>query len=356
MALSHPVGEGCDASAGDTLRRERRGPELPIFACLLYIFVEMQDWDDIRVFLAAARAGSLSGAARHLGTSQPTVSRRIAALEERYKVSLFDRHRDGLCLTDAGRTICQSALQIEELAFAIDRNITSKHATLAGTVRVSVTEGLCALWLTPLLAPFTRQHARITLELVAEDAVSDLTRREADIAVRLECPRSVDLYGRRVGSLVMGLFASTSYVSENGLPENPERLSEHRLVDCVPTSMTDERWQEVTREHARIVCRTNSAVGCVNAVRAGHGIGLLPVYVRTLYPELVPVLRGQSWRDRDIWLVAHKDLRTTARIRAVFDELVHLFETKGRVLADAGSAEHAAAAASGSAGTAPESA
>ena len=293
----------------------------------------MQDWDDIRFFLAAGRAGSLSGAARHLGTSQPTVSRRIAALESHYNVSLFDRHQDGVTLTGAGQAIWQQALQMEETAFAIERRILGHDASLSGAVRISATEGLGSLWLTPHLAAFSRQNPGIGIELLSENSVSDLTRREADIAIRLARPLQPDLVGRRVGALAFGLFASRSYAAEFGVPERLEHLSDHRLVDFLWQAWSEEQWHEVVRDHQHITYRSNSSISHLNAVRAGYGIGLLPCYVEGLYPELVALLRHHPWRTREIWLVAHRDLRKTARIRMVFDQLVKLFEMERAALA-----------------------
>jgi DNA-binding transcriptional LysR family regulator len=290
----------------------------------------MDDWDDIRFFLAVARAGSLSAAARALRTSQPTVGRRIDALEARLNAKLFDRHRAGLGLTEAGRSIWEVANQMETAALAVQRHVQGEDGKLQGSVRISVTEGMGAIWLTPHLMRFQRENPAITVEIVSDNAVVDLARGGADIALRLARPHQPDLVARRVGYLTLRLYAAPSYTSVFGVPRTLDELFEHKLVDFswIYASTRANRWRELASKHANIAYRSNSSLAQLNAVICGFGIGLLPSYVEDLYPSLVPIVPHVAWPQQEIWLVSHADMRRNARVRCALDYLGDLFSSE----------------------------
>jgi DNA-binding transcriptional LysR family regulator len=277
-----------------------------------------------------ARHRSLSGAARTLRTSQPTVGRRIDALEERLGAKLFDRHRQGMSLTEAGRSIWQTASQMETSAHAIERHVLGEDARLQGAVRISVTEGMGAIWLTPHLMRFQRENPAITVEIVSDNAVVDLTRGGADIALRLTRPQQPELIGKRVGYLTPRLYAAAGYIKVFGQPRDLSELGEHKLVDFswIYASTRGNRWRDIAEKHTNIAYRSNSSLAQLNAIVCGFGIGLLPSYVEDLYPRLVLILPHIAWPQQEIWLVSHQDTRRNARIRSALDYLNDLFVTE----------------------------
>lgn len=287
----------------------------------------LRNWNDIRFFLAAGRAGSLNAAAKSLRTSQPTVGRRIAALEAVLGASLFDRHQEGLTLTKAGQALWASALAMEAAAHALDREVLVQDETMAGVVRVSTTEGLGTLWLTPRLPALAAAHPALTIELLLDNDAADLLRREADVAIRLARPITPNLIARRVGELAFQLFASLDYIARNGTPTGIDGLHAHRLVTvALRESMLDDTWLQILDAGTSVAYRSNSPVAQVAAVQAGIGIGLLPAYVGHVLPNLATILSPDLWRRREIWLVAHPEVRNSRRVRVVFDEIVRLFQ------------------------------
>ncbi len=282
----------------------------------------VEDWDNVRFFLAAARAGSLNAAAKMIGASQPTMSRRIAALERNIGAPLFDRHRDGLVLTEVGNSIMERALAIEEAAHALDRRILAQGDGMAGPVRISATEGIGSLWLTPRLRAIADRQRDLRLEVQLDNAPVNLIRREADIALRLSRPSTPDLVARKVGELSFGLYASRGYCEEHGEPTTLAEVANHSLVEVLlRQAAPDQAWHRVLDGEPRIAFTTNSTIAQLAAVRAGYGITMMPRYVHGLVDDLVELLPGTNWRRRELWLVAHPDLRTSARIRFVFDAI-----------------------------------
>lgn len=286
----------------------------------------MHDWDHIRVFLAAARAGSLNAAARTLGTSQPTVGRRLAILETELGAPLFDRHQDGLSLTEAGRTLLPGAAAMEEAAFAFERAHAATSDSMAGTVAIAATDGLGILWLTPRLGALGLAHPRLTIEVMIDNGPADLMRREADIAIRLARPITPDLVARRAGSLAYRLFAGADYLERHGTPASVADLARHRFVTLALTQAApDPLLHDLVEAGAGIAYRGNSALAQAAATRAGLGLAVLPAYLGGLFPDLIPVLPAIAWQPRDIWLVAHPELKRSQRVRVVFDAVLAMF-------------------------------
>jgi DNA-binding transcriptional LysR family regulator len=286
----------------------------------------MQDWDDIRIFLAVSRAGSLNAAARLVGLTQPTISRRIMLFERRLGVALFARSQEGLALTEGGKSLWKRALAMEEHAQAINRQILRHDDRLAGVVRITTTEGLGAYWLTKRLVGLAGRHPDLTVEVLLDNGLTDLMKRDADIALRLSRPVTPELVGRRVGEMAFALHASSDYIEAHGAPASRDDLAHHRLVAFMwDNASGGEPWRALAEGHNHVAYRCNSSFGHVHAVRAGFGIGLLPTYIREEYPELVVVLPELDWGRRDIWLVAHRDVKMNARIRMVYNEVASQF-------------------------------
>lgn len=295
---------------------------------------EPLEWTALRDFLAVAEAGSLSAAARRLGVSQPTLTRRMAALEERLGAELFLRTPRGLELTDAGEAILEPARHMEQEARAVEVAVTGRDRALAGPVRITATEGLAIDWLTPELAVFQRSHPEIEIQFLIRNTNVNLLEREADIAVRLGRPRQVDLVARRVGDLAYGLYASRAYLDERGRPQNDDDLRQHQAVvfDELLKHAQLGSWLERSLGPARIVFRANSLQAQLAAMRAGYGIGAQAPFIASRRAELERVLPDRSLL-LDIWLVTHPGLRRSARMRAVYDFLIERFEVARCALA-----------------------
>lgn len=277
---------------------------------------QLENWDDLRLFLAVARAGSLSGAARALGVNHSTVFRRIGAFETALGVRLFDRLPNGYSLTAAGEEMRESALRVEEEIATLGRKVTGQDLRLSGTVRITTVDML-ALWLLPRhLAEFRSGYPGIEIELVVGNAAVSLSRREADVALRVGNQPPETLVGRRVGRLVFAIYRSAGAPSHEG------------------ASLEEQPWIGFDTEHAalarrfaeflpdvRPVCRVNSVAAAIAAARAGIGLAPLPCGVADLDPDLVRIASLPETFTLDLWLLTHEDLRQTARIRAFMDFL-----------------------------------
>lgn len=279
------------------------------------------DWNDYRHFLAVATTGSLSGAARQLGVSQPTVGRRIEALEQALHVRLFDRLSRGYALTPSGQAIVAFAEGIERAAHNIEARVAGFDASLSGTVVLSTTDALAAYWLVPRMHILKTRHPQLTVEIRTGLSLSDLQRRESDIALRMGGPGSDDLIGRQLGYVSFGLYANQRYVHDFGMPMHLDELRDHCVIESCASSadlIQNRLLQETTRgAEPTLICE--STIAQIAAVQAGLGIGALPNYAGGVVDELCRVL-PESFEPRiELWLLTHQELRNTARIRAVMD-------------------------------------
>ena len=286
------------------------------------------DWDDYRYFLATAQTGSLSGAARELRTNQPTVGRRIAALEEVLGVRLFHRHARGMSLTEAGARMLHSVQTMEEAALAAGRAVTGEDASLAGTVRISAPESIGSLFVAPRLGRLNGRYPAIQIVLQLTAHTADLLRNEADIAVRLFRPTAADLVARRVGQVPFALYASPKYLNAAPALVAPADLAQHPQIgyDDEYVHLPEAEWQAGYARGARWSLHSNSAFARAGGAAAGMGVALLPSVVGEIWPGLVRVLPNDAPEPREAWLVVHKDLRYVARIRVVLDFLAEIFE------------------------------
>lgn len=293
------------------------------------------DWSILRDFIAVAETGSLSQAARRLRLSQPTLSRRIAALEDQLKAQLFQRTPRGLLLTDAGEQVLTGARRVEEEALAIERQAEAAHQTLTGTVRISVTESLGSLWLPRKLAAFHAAYPGVCVEVLVDNRTVNLIRREADIAIRLFRPEQPDLIAKRAGDIVMGLYGSRTYFEQHGRPTNVTDLQDHYHVGFDESMSTHPGVQRLESLFSadRIIHRSSSFVGQLQATLAGIGIGAHDCLLADAEPTLERIMPDQFRHNIEIWLVTHADLRRSARIRAVFDFLSEVINADRYALA-----------------------
>jgi DNA-binding transcriptional LysR family regulator len=281
------------------------------------------DWSLYRTFLAVARAGSFSAAARLTGSTQPTIGRQIQSLETTLGLKLFTRSQRGLLPTPAARELVAHAESMASAAAALQRASSGGASEQAGTVRLTAGEQVGLEVLPPILAEFSREHPRIELELSLSNRNEDLLRRDADIAVRMARPSQKALIARRIGSVNVGLFAHRSYVEAHGLPREPSDFSHHRLIgfdrDMHILRTTGGAAARLRREDFAI--RTDSIAAQIAMLRAGLGITACQVNVARRDPNLVPVLAKDMSFQREVWLVTHPDLKGVRRIRWLFDHL-----------------------------------
>ena len=280
------------------------------------------NWDDLRIFLAAARSGSLSAASRTLGSSQPTLGRRIDALEQRLGVRLFQRHAQGLTLTDDGRRILQVVEDMDAAAAGLGRATRGDAERLAGRVRIAAPEGLAVRVLAPALTGFMQRHPELDLVLDPAASSADLVRGEADLAVRLYRPEVPDLVVRHIREMGFGLYATPGYLQRHGVPACAEELPRHRFIGYGERlrDHPENAWLENLVGGEGFTLRSDNTLTRLTAACAGLGIAVLPhllvsgCALQQLLPNVVPPARA-------IWLVVHRDLQRVARCRLVMDFL-----------------------------------
>jgi len=292
----------------------------------------LREWADIRLFLAILDRGSLVAAAESLDITQPTVGRRLAAMEGRFGTPLFVRSGRRMQLTDAGAGILESARRMEREMLAIERTLEIQSTSLCGEVTVSAAEGTGTDWLTPVLFDFHQLYPEIVLKVQIENRAVDLVRREADIALRMGRPTQGDLIARRLGTIGFGLYASRHYLDKAGTPTTIEDLADHKIVALDPagTQINVERaFPTANKIPGNYTYLTNSPTAQMAAVRAGFGIGPLSHRWVAMNGDLVRVIPDYTATTLELWLVSHEELRHSARIRTVSDFIAE------RILADA---------------------
>ncbi len=285
----------------------------------------MEDWNDPRLVLAVKRAESLTGAAKVLGIDHSTVFRRLNALEDRLGVRLFERLPGGSYeATPAGERMASAAERMEDEALALGRDLTGRDYRPSGRLRVTSSETLAYRLLTRHLANFRKVYPGILVELVIDNRVLSLSRREADIALRPMRPKEGDLWGRKLAEVAWTLYGARTYLdtSSGAFASLEEALNRHALIGWEESTVGIQAadWLNRRAPVEAFAYRTNSLVNQFAAAKAGIGLALLPCYlgdgdtdlVRAL-PAPVPELAGE------LWIVTHADLKKTARVRAFFD-------------------------------------
>lgn len=281
-------------------------------------------WDLYRTFRAVLREGTLSGAARSLGLTQPTVGRHIDALEAATGRQLFLRSQRGLAPTDAALSLQPYAETLAATADALLRAASAEGEAIAGTVRISASEVAGVELLPPILAELRGRHPGLVIELALSDEVEDLLQRQADVAVRMVAPAQAALVARRVGTIPLGLHAHRDYLETHGTPQTVEELAHHSVIgfDRVTPAIRSFLAQAGGLSDVRFALRTDSNVAQLAAIRAGLGIGVCQVPIAARDPALVRVLPDAFTIGLETWVCMHENLRTTPRCRAVFDALV----------------------------------
>jgi DNA-binding transcriptional LysR family regulator len=282
------------------------------------------DWSLIRSFLAALDHGSLLGAARVLKTSQPTLGRHIAELESQLGVVLFERTGRGLVPTVTALQLAESARGMEAGALQLARTLTGAQAQTLGTVRITASQPVAVQLLPPLLARMRVALPDIQVELVASNQVSNLLRREADIAIRMVRPDQGTLVARKIGNVGVGAYAHRSYLARRSSLRQPTDLLQHDLIGSDTDKSILQGFQSMGYAVGpeAFALRTDDLVVQWQAVRAGLGIGFVADYMARSEPDVLRVLPGLlPIPALPMWLAVHRELRTNKRIRAVYDFL-----------------------------------
>jgi DNA-binding transcriptional LysR family regulator len=295
---------------------------------------DMLVWDDLRIFLAVHRARSHAGAARALRTASTTVGRRLAAMEAAVGARLFTRTPEGLAPSAAAQQLLPHAERVEAEVLEAERALSGADSRPTGSVRVTTGDGFAAFVLAPALPAFLAAHPGLTIEIRADVRALDLTRGEADVAVRLFRPRERSLVARRLGLERYGLYAAPAYLARRGTPRHPRDLARHDLIlyDRDLDRMRTQAWVRQTAPAARIAVRANTTTTMHAACAAGAGIALLTVSAVRNNPAFSPVLPSLRPPAAEMWAVTHPELRTTARVAAVLrwlEELVLASEGPG---------------------------
>jgi DNA-binding transcriptional LysR family regulator len=276
------------------------------------------NWDDVRIFLAVARAGQILGAAKRLGVNHATVARRLTALEDDINTKLLTRRTNGCELTHAGEEFLLSAERMEAEMLSARSALGDADVSISGSVRIGAPDGFGVSFLAPRLATLTARYPDLKIQLVPVPRSFSLSRREADIAITVDRPDQGRLVAKKLVDYTLCLYASRSYLAAHPAPRTMEDLSSHRLVgyvDDLVISPSLNYAPEITRDW-RPAFEISSAIGQVEAVKAGAGIGILHTFIAREHPDLVPVLPERTIH-RSYWLAYHESVRTLRRITAV---------------------------------------
>lgn len=282
------------------------------------------DWDDLKYFLAIARSGTATGAARALRVDQTTVARRLSAMEAGLGLRLFERRQAGYALTPAGEALIPRAEAVETAAAAFADTAGAQSRELSGTVRLTSLELYAVTILPPLLRDLHGAHPGLRIDLDTADEKRDLGAGEADIALRGgQRPAEGGLVGRRIAADPWSLYCSRAYAAAHPRPRTVAALRGHAIVGGGGEMIWPlyQAWLQRHRLEEAVTMRHNSAVGLLAAVRAGAGLAVLPSFIADRDPELVRCLEPPTDDGAELWLLTHERLRRTPRIRAVMDFL-----------------------------------
>jgi len=286
--------------------------------------MERFDWDDLRFFLAVARSGRLTSAARRLGADHATVSRRISSLETSLKAKLFERRPQGYALTSHGERLLAKAESMETDALSIQSEIGGADMALSGVVRVGAPDGFGTSFLAPRLATFMAASPALELQLVAMPRLLSLSKREADVAITLAPPKEGKIVARKLVDYRLGLFASPAYLANAPALAEPDDLHGHAVIGYIDDLIFTPELDYLDEVSRGLRARTQSSN--LNAqmamVAAGGGVCVLPHFMAQGHAGLVQVLADKVCIQRSFWLVVHADLKDVARVRTTVDFIV----------------------------------
>lgn len=281
----------------------------------------LMDWDGLRIFLAVARAGRVSAAAKRLAVEHTTISRRLAALEHELGTELFYRTAGGYLLTPVGQSVLANAETMERAAATVGARARETTGAISGRVRLALVPEFASDWLAPQLPAFRAQHPAVELQILVGTRPLDLSRGEADIAVRPPNPRQTGLVAVRIAQVAAGLYASKRYPGVKRLRVPDATTAGLPLLLYTPQydELQSAPWFRAVREAGTVILETNSTHTLLAAARAAIGIAVLPRFVARRYPDLMPV--SDDVAKRDVWMITHPEYRRDPKIRATTDFL-----------------------------------
>jgi DNA-binding transcriptional LysR family regulator len=293
---------------------------------------KLPDWDNLRVFAALRRRLSFSAAARELGVNATTTSRRLAQLEDQLGTLLFQRTADGLVPTEAAEGVMESVVQMERQVELLAAHASGRDAVPEGPVRLAVTEDFAEAFLIPRLAALRVRYPGIELELVIGDRYVDLTRGEADLAVRFQQPgggapsdprSSLEVRARRLGTIAFAVYASRAYVARAGLPADAFSMKGHDVILSRAASayLPGSPWFARVHGQGRAVLRVDGVGSMAAAIDAGLGVGVMATFLAADRDGLVQIGPPATIDERELWLLAPGDLARVARVRIVWEYL-----------------------------------
>ncbi|HEY9104232.1 MAG TPA: LysR family transcriptional regulator [Chitinimonas sp.] len=287
------------------------------------------EWSDLRIFLAIARAGTLGGAARLVGQTQPTMGRRLRALEQTLGQTLFQRTRDGFVLTDEGNAILAHAERMEEEALGIARELGGQEQGLSGSLRLSSSDWFGVHMLTPVLAGFAVQHPQVSLELLTDARLLNLARREADLVFRIRAFDEPDVLQRKLLHMPYALYGREGC----DIPTTGDGIG-CRLVgmDAGFADMPDVVWLRRVLPRAQLAFGSNNRSAQARMCAAGVGLAVLPTPLGDATPGLRRIELDEAPPGRDMWMGYHRDLRRLARLRALIDHVVEALSPKQTIV------------------------
>lgn len=280
------------------------------------------NWDDMRLFLAVARTGSISGAARHLGVQHSTVSRRIRSMEAQLGARLIERKKGGYELTVSGENIRQSALRIEREMLAIDDALLGKDANLTGPLRVTAINNMASSVLMPMFADFSKKHPLVDLHIIVSNMDASLAQREADIAIRLTNSPTETLIGSR-----MLTVSSTIYGSKKYLEKIKEQSSEPAWIG-VNCCVFHKSWTKQHCSHQSHNFYSDDTLLTLAAIKEGLGISFLPCFLGDSDQTLERYCEPDPQHDLGLWILMHPDLKRTARVLAFREHMIQSIQDK----------------------------
>lgn len=294
------------------------------------------DWDNLRYFLELSRAGKLTAAARRMGVDHTTVSRRIQALEKSLGVTLFLRETTGYRLTEAGRQLLPQVEMMESASVSIEQSLPDREEQLSGQVRIGATEGYGTIMLGPQLGELARQHPHLHLDLLALPRAVRLSRHEADIVITLERPDRGPFIITKLTDYVLRLYASKSYLQQQGPIRNRDDLRKHRFVSYVDDLVFSKEllFLDEIAGSGEVNIRSTSVLAQQEAIASGAGIGILPAFSADADARLQVVMPEQIRFIRTFWMLMPEELRHLARMRVTWDFLREMAEeSRGRLMA-----------------------
>jgi len=287
------------------------------------------DWDKLRIFHAAAEAGSFTHAGEALRMSQSAVSRQVSALEKELKVALFHRHARGLVLTEQGEMLYGTATEIMSKLSTAETLLTDTTTKPSGDLRVTAPIGLGTVWITQRLREFFELYPEIRIELILSDEQIAIAMRAADVAIWTAEPQQSELIRRRLFTIKIHAYAAAQYIRRYGAPQSLEDLDNHAIISYSGTPaphLSAIRWLEIAgldgKTPRKPAFSANSVIAMKYAIRAGIGIGLVPDYLIEDDAELVPVLREADLPTIQIYFVLPEELKTAKKVQVFRDFLV----------------------------------